>query len=211
VTRSPTCNAYNHSDAHGGTDLTGEPRRTTAGDADDLTHALRAGDPGAIDALYELLGRQAFGLAYRILEDGQAAEDVVQEAFLTIWRRSATLDPAKGKVSSLLMTIVHRRSIDAIRARKGLVALAPGMEPEPRNDAPTDPADIVDLSMRGDQVRQALGVLPPEQREVIDLAYFKGLTHVEISESTGTPLGTVKSRMRLALQRLKTSLSETQQ
>ncbi|MEO7667276.1 MAG: sigma-70 family RNA polymerase sigma factor [Dehalococcoidia bacterium] len=187
-----------------GTDLTGEHGRITDGDADDLTEALRAGHPDAIGALYDRLGRQAFGLAYRILEDGQAAEDVVQEAFLTVWRRAATLDPAKGKVSSLLLTIVHRRSIDALRARKGLVALQAGVEAAETAD---DPAGLVELSMRQEEVREAVQTLPPEQKEALDLAYFKGLTHVEISESTGIPLGTVKSRLRLALQKLKSELS----
>lgn len=128
----------------------------------------------------------------------------MQEAFLTVWRRAATLDPAKGKVSSLLLTIVHRRSIDTLRARKGLVALQPGVEAAETAD---DPAGLVELSMRQEEVREAVQTLPPEQKQVLDLAYFKGLTHVEISESTGIPLGTVKSRLRLALQRLKSALS----
>jgi RNA polymerase sigma-70 factor (ECF subfamily) len=161
--------------------------------------------------LYDRLGRQAFGLAFRILEDGQAAEDVVQEAFLTIWRRSATLDPAKGKVASLLMTIVHRRSIDALRARKGLSALPEGFEPPGTDERSADPAEIVDVSVRRSRVRNAMESLPQEQREVIELAYFKGMTHVEISESTNIPLGTVKSRMRLGLKRMKTSLAELQE
>jgi RNA polymerase sigma-70 factor (ECF subfamily) len=151
------------------------------------------------------MGRQAFGLAFRILDNASAAEDVVQDAFLTIWRRSSTLDPGRGRVESLLLTVVHRRAIDVLRARRN-VTPAEDYQLDRPDEGNQDPATIVDLAARREEVRAALAELPLEQREILKLAYYKGMTHVEICESEGIPLGTVKSRMRLALQKLRATL-----
>ncbi len=158
-----------------------------------------------MEALYDQYSRRAFGLAYRILGDGPSAEDVVQEAFLILWRQADRLDPARGKVSSFLMTVVHHKAIDLLRGRRG----------ETRRDSLDLPAlaqDEADMlegvaeSQVRDAVSNALQSLPEEQRQPIELAYFKGLTHVQIAESLAVPLGTVKSRLRLGLGKMRSAL-----
>jgi RNA polymerase sigma-70 factor (ECF subfamily) len=161
-----------------------------------------------MEALYDRLGRQAFGLAYRILGDGAAAEDAVQEAFLTVWRQSERVDSARGRLTSFVLTVVHHKAIDALRARKGKVARQVSLDPSLIEKAGPDVTERALLSLDRDAVNAALRELPAEQREPVMLAYFEGLTHVEICEKLDVPLGTVKSRMRLALNKLRAALSE---
>jgi len=159
-----------------------------------------------MEVLYDRLSRRAFGLAYRIVGDGPAAEDVVQEAFLSLWRTAERVDTARGKLQSYVLTIVHRRAIDVVRSRNGL----------PERQLPEDAAaylpsegdftERVATAVDGAVVREALGGLPDDQRQVVDMAFYQGLTHTEISERLGLPLGTVKSRMRLALEKMRGSL-----
>ena len=160
-----------------------------------------------MEALYDLLSRRAFGLAYRMLGDSQSAEDAVQDAFLSVWRAADRIDLARGRLQSYVLTIVHRRAIDVLRSRRSSQA----------EDLPDDvpiPGErdvvsaIVSKALDGEVVRGALGELPVEQQQVVDIAYFQGLTHVEIAEGLGLPLGTVKSRLRLALDKMRVSLSE---
>ncbi len=160
-----------------------------------------------MEALYDLLSRRAFGLAYRMLGDSQSAEDAVQDAFLSVWRAADRIDLARGRLQSYVLTIVHRRAIDVLRSRRSSQA----------EDLPDDvpiPGErdvvsaIVSKALDGEVVRGALGELPVEQQQVVDMAYFQGLTHVEIAEGLGLPLGTVKSRLRLALDKMRVSLSE---
>jgi len=158
-----------------------------------------------METLYDRFSRQAFGLAYRILGDGPSAEDVVQEAFLTIWRQADRLDPARGRVISFLMTVVHHKAIDLLRSRRGQVT-----EPLPLNPILAEQgADVLEMAARSmgrDAIRQALQSLPEEQRNSIEMAYFQGLTHVEIAAALGIPLGTVKSRLRLGLEKMRAAL-----
>jgi DNA-directed RNA polymerase specialized sigma24 family protein len=113
------------------TDLNTSAGRTTYTEEDELAAGLRRREPEAVEALYDRLSRQAFGLAYRILGDGPAAEDAVQEAFLTVWRQADRFDPARGKLSSFVMTVVHHKAIDSLRVRRGIttrqVSLDPGI------------------------------------------------------------------------------------
>ena len=162
-----------------------------------------------MEALYDRLSRQAFGLAYRILGDGGAAEDAVQEAFLTVWRQSERVDAAKGKLTSFVLTVVHHKAIDALRVRKGQMARQVSLDPVLIEKAGPDVAERALLSLDRDAVNQALTTLPDEQRQPILMAYFEGLTHVEISERTGVPLGTVKSRLRLGLEKMRAALTGT--
>ena len=168
---------------------------------------LKRKDPRALAALYQKAARGAFGLAFRIVGDGAAAEDVVQDAFLTVWRQSHTLNPERGNVVSLLMTIVHHRAIDLLRARRGR-----GGDPLPLDLATVEDEravallDAVDASLARELLLHALNSLPEDQRRPIQLAYFEGLTHVEIAEALGIPLGTVKSRLRLGLEKLRAAL-----
>lgn len=154
-------------------------------------------------ALYDRYGRTAFALAYRVTGDASAAEEVVQDAFETVWNKARSFDPDRGgNVRGWLMTIVHRRSIDYRRRE---------LDRPPRN-LPLDSMDQVlstpdvwkevSASLLGDQVRHALTTLPDDQRRVIDLAYFEGLSHGEIADRENVPLGTVKGRLRLGLRKL---------
>jgi RNA polymerase sigma-70 factor (ECF subfamily) len=172
----------------------------------DLIARLQARDPRALELLYDEFGRRAFGLAYRILGNGQAAEDAVQEAFITLWNQVDRLDSSRGQVGSLLMTIVHRRSIDILRSQRGMASRIRPLEPDMVDNAATDVLAAVSDAITLDAVRVALRSLAPEQREVIELAYFEGMTQVEIAEKTAVPVGTVKSRLRLGLARLRNEL-----
>ena len=159
-----------------------------------------------MEVLYDRLGRQAFGLAYRILGDGPSAEDVVQEAFLTLWRQADRVDSARGKLSSFVLTIVHHKAIDALRAKRGLIARQLSIEVGDIENPGSDVAERVLASLSGDEVRNALATVPDDQRRAIEMAYFEGLTHVEIAEALSLPLGTVKSRLRLGLDKMRTAL-----
>jgi len=159
-----------------------------------------------MEVLYDRLGRQAFGLAYRILGDGPSAEDVVQEAFLTLWRNAERIDAARGKLSSFLLTIVHHKAIDALRGRRGRTAGQLSMDIAEVEKTGADVADRVLLSLDRDGVRKALATVPDDQRRAIEMAYYQGLTHVEIAEALALPLGTVKSRLRLGLEKMRAAL-----
>lgn len=175
---------------------------------DELIAAIAHGDHPALLALYDRHGRLGYGLAYRMLGESGAAEEAVQDAFLRVWRRAATFDAARGSVRSWLMTIVHHCAIDLHRKRAGAPNVVAGLddiaEQTPAPDAWSEVASKLDR----EQVRAAVATLPPEQRRAIELAYFDGLTHREIAERDGLPLGTVKGRLRLGLQRLYTALAE---
>jgi RNA polymerase sigma-70 factor (ECF subfamily) len=159
-----------------------------------------------MEVLYDRLNRQAFGLAYRILGDGPAAEDVVQEAFLTLWRQAERIDSERGKLSSFVLTLVHHKAIDALRARKGLLARQLSVEVADLEKAGGDVTERVLQSLNRDEIRAALAAVPDDQRRAIELAYYEGLTHVEIAEALECPLGTVKSRLRLGLEKMRTAL-----
>lgn len=159
-----------------------------------------------MELLYDRLGRQAFGLAYRILGDGPSAEDVVQEAFLALWRQADRLNPARGRLASFLMTVVHHKAVDLLRTRRGQTARQLPLDPAPFEQPQADILETVADSLGREAIRKALQSLPPEQRVTIELAYFQGLTHVEIAEALALPLGTVKSRLRLGLEKMRSSL-----
>lgn len=172
---------------------------------DGLIEALRRGDPEALARLYDLFSRRAFGLAYRVLGDGTDAEDAVQEAFLSLWRQRERLDARRGHLRALLLTIVHRRAIDTLRRRR--------RRSERETELPTDLdlADPLDVEaatlvrLESASMRDRLATLPDEQRQIVELAYFQGYTHREIAVRLDLPLGTVKSRMRLAMERLRST------
>jgi RNA polymerase sigma-70 factor (ECF subfamily) len=181
---------------------------TVADDADRAALERIARDElGALDDLYERYKTMAYSIAYRITNDATLAEDVVQEAFLGVWRNAARYVEGRGSVKTWLLSIVHHRAIDAVRRRRATVEL-----PE-RDDAPPPPLRLPDVwaevssNLDADEVRAALAALTDVQREAIELAYFGGLTQVEIAQRTGTPLGTVKSRMRLGLLAMRKVLS----
>ena len=156
-------------------------------------------------ALYDAYGGLAYGLAYRVVGEAKEAEDVVQEAFLTLWRQARRLDAARGSLRSLLMTIVHRRAIDGVRRRSA--------RPEVALDAAApivaqtrDPVEYASLAEERQVVRQTLARLPKDQRQAIELTYFGGLTVAEMAKREGIPVGTAKSRLRLALGRMREAM-----
>lgn len=173
-----------------------------------LMTAVARGDHPALLALYDRYGRLAYGLAYRILGEAGAAEEAVQDAYLRVWRRAATFDPSRGGVRSWLMTIVHHCAIDLLRRRAGGPPVVAGLDDVAERQAVPDAWSDVVGRLDRERVRAAVATLPIEQRRAIELAFFDGLTHREIAERDGLPLGTVKGRMRLGLRRLYGLLAE---
>ena len=174
---------------------------TEPGD-DDLMQGVVRRDPTAFMTLYDRHHRLAFALAYRVLGDAAVAEEVVQDAFLVVWRRADSFTAAYGGgARAWLLTIVRHRAIDA-RRRSRRHREAPGFEAVEETLATPDAWSEVARGLERDEVRAAVGALPEEQRRAIELAYFDGLTQREIAERTDTPLGTVKGRLRLGLHKL---------
>jgi RNA polymerase sigma-70 factor (ECF subfamily) len=179
----------------------------TAVDDDALLERCARGDERALGELFDTYGRSAYALARRITRDDGLAEDVVQEAFLDAWRRAARFDATLGKASTWILTLVHRRAVDAVRrasVRPRPLAADVGDLPEPV--APDDVARDVALRDEAAGVRAALATLPPQQRRVIELAYLDGYSQSEIAALLSEPLGTVKSRTHTALTTLRTVL-----
>jgi len=185
------------------------PARSAPTDAD-LVRRVTGGDQAAFAELYDRYCRQAYSLARRVCVDPEFAEDVVQEAFLALWRTPGRFDPERGGFATWLLTLVHHRAVDAVRReavrRKRTV---PGADEVAERLTPPGPGadDEALVGLVGGQVREALGRLTDEQREVITLAYFGGYTQCEVSALTGLPLGTVKSRTFAGIRRLRGLLS----
>ncbi|HSL76431.1 MAG TPA: sigma-70 family RNA polymerase sigma factor [Candidatus Limnocylindrales bacterium] len=181
---------------------------TVADDADRAAlERIARGELGALDDLYERYKTMAYSIAYRITNDASLAEDVVQEAFLGAWRNAARYIEGRGSVKTWLLSIVHHRAIDAVRRRRATVELPEREEAPPPAFRLPDVWSEVSATLDADEVRAALAALTDVQREAIELAYFGGLTQVEIADKTGAPLGTVKSRMRLGLLAMRKVLS----
>ncbi len=175
---------------------------------DVLITAVARGDHPALLALYDRHGRVAYGLAYRILGDAGAAEEAVQDGFLRVWRRASTFDAARGGVRSWLLTIVHHCAIDLLRRRAGAPPVIAGLDEIADRRAVPDAWSDVSERLESERVHTAVATLPGEQRRAIEMAFFDGLTHREIAERDGLPLGTVKGRLRLGLRRLHGLLAE---
>lgn len=183
-------------------------RRDDSGDAR-LAQRIVDGDSTALGELYDRFGRPAYSLARRICADDGLAEDVVQEAFLAFWRDPGKFDPAKGKFGTWLLTLVHHKSVDAVRRESAIRRrTVPASEDGEEWSAPPGPGADEDAigSLVAGQVRDALGRLPAEQRHVLALAYYGGYTQREVAALTGVPLGTVKSRMFTGVARLRNLL-----
>lgn len=150
-------------------------------------------------------------MAYAILRDHAAAEDITQDVFTSLWSRGGTFDATRGVFRHWFLHLAHNRIVDELRRRKRVNAHDEGKEPDDPSlgvEAPGDPADeAVDRVLMG-SVRRALRSLPADQRTVLELAYFHGATQVEIAQKTGAPLGTVKTRLRLGLMKLRHALAE---
>ncbi len=171
-----------------------------------LLNAIAGGEVWAMDSLYQRYSRILYSLAFRMVADHQVAEDLLQDAFLAVWRRASTYSPQTGAARSWLISILHHRTIDYLRRvrRRSTIQEAPLEELElNESTAYPDAWDAAWQSVKSSQVRAALMKIPPEQRLVIELAYFQGWTHSEIAEGTQISLGTIKARMRLGLLHLK--------
>jgi RNA polymerase sigma factor (sigma-70 family) len=176
-----------------------------------LLNAIAGGAVWAMEPLYQRYSRILYSLAYRMVSDHQVAEDLLQEAFLAIWRRASSYTPQAGAAYSWLVSIVHHRAIDYLRSAHRRSVMKEATWEEAEVDESTTVLDVWDdvwKSVQSVQVRTALMKLPPEQRVVIELAYFQGWTHSEIAEGIQIPLGTVKARMRLGLKHLKRILEQ---
>jgi RNA polymerase sigma-70 factor, ECF subfamily len=177
-----------------------------------LLHRIATGDTVALSSFYDFYSRLVYSVSLQILADKELAEEVVQEVFLLVWKKAETYDPAQGKVATWIASISRHRAIDQyrrlnIRAEGHSVGWDECCTEKPDNETNIEPGIITSEQHR--TMLQALDDLPDEQKEVISLAYFKGMTQQEIAVYLKEPLGTVKTRIRLGLQKLRTSLSLT--
>lgn len=164
---------------------------------------VEAGDAEAFAAIYDRHGRMAYSLAYRMMGDKQEAEDVVQEAFVRVWRSAGGYRAGRGSVRTWILSIVRNRAIDQIRSHARRGRMQDEVEASAPNSEPSEAFAETWKNARQEQVREALNTIPHEQLKILELAYFSGYTHVEIAERLELPLGTVKGRMRLGLQKLR--------
>jgi RNA polymerase sigma factor (sigma-70 family) len=171
-----------------------------------LIALIARGDRDAFAELYDRYGKTAYGLAYRVTRDAQLAEEVVQEAFLTVWRQAGRFDARRAKPSTWLLTIIHHKAVDVVR-REQLRRTEPAEGLEERPDT-TDVAREAWLVLQHEQVQEALASLPDPQREVIELSYYEGFSQSELAARLGEPLGTIKSRTHTALARLRAQLEQ---
>ncbi len=162
---------------------------------------IAAQDQRAFQSLYREYGAAVYSLAYRILQSGTLAEEVTQDTFLKVWQQKASWDPAKGKLKSWLLTISHFTAVDRIRQEKR----QPHVLPDSIDDLEDGGHGLYGetLWQEGTLLRLLVGQLPEHEAAMIDLAFFQGMTHSDIAEATRLPLGTVKTRLRSGLQRLR--------
>ena len=193
--------------------LSRPPVRAGTGSDRELAHlsdealiaVLARGDDGALAELYDRFGAVSYGLALRIVRDAALAEDVVQEAFLTIWRSAARFVAERGKARTWILTLVHRRAVDLVRREQ--FRRAEPLQDESEKGGRTA-EDEAWLRLERARVQEALKRLSDQQREAIELAYYGGFTQSELADRLGEPLGTVKSRMFTGLSRLRELLGE---
>jgi RNA polymerase sigma-70 factor, ECF subfamily len=176
---------------------------------EEMMQLVQAGDPRAFELLYDRHAGAAFSLAYRMVGNRVSAEDITQEAFLSIWRSRLRYDPARGSVRTWVLGIVHNRAIDSLRRsvvhdqrRQTMEGVEERFEARERTDLEAARRD------EARTVRSALDTLPEDQRRTIELAYFGGFSHSQIAELLNEPIGTVKGRMRLGLDKMRRQLSE---
>jgi RNA polymerase sigma-70 factor (ECF subfamily) len=190
-------------------DLDGHEDRTKDEERDDasLLSRVQSGDQDALAALYDRHGSIAFGLACRITGDESGAEEAVQDAFVSLWKQAPRFDPSRGQVRSWLLTIVHHRAVDLVRRRSSRPErqLPDGVE-EFLVDSRAGPEQLAEWALNARAVRDAVSRIPDDQRKTVEMAYFAGMTHSEIAEAMDVPLGTVKSRLRIAFEKMREDL-----
>jgi RNA polymerase sigma-70 factor, ECF subfamily len=167
-----------------------------------LVTAIQSGDPDAMGTLYDRYSSIVYSVALRVLQDTGAAEDVLQDVFMQLWRNPGAFDANRGNMAAWLAVIARHRAIDALRRRRpenDIEDVVVSVEPDLASDA--------DRSRTMDKVRGVLHTMPDQQRSALEMAYFEGLTHSEIAEKTGEPLGTIKTRIRMGLLALRKVLA----
>ena len=175
----------------------------------ELHRRVANGDREAFQDLYRRYGSAAYGLAFRITAQPMLAEEVTQDAFLALWRTPEAFDPSRGAFRSFFLSLVHHRAVDTVRREERLrrrVERASNLEPVRGEDVADVVVEDAYLGVRRKEVLEALTTLSPEQRQVIELAYFGGLTQTRIAERLGIPVGTVKTRTLAAMRKLRRSL-----
>ena len=175
----------------------------------ELHRRVTNGDGEAFHELYRRYGSAAFGLALRITAQPMLAEEVTQDAFLALWRTPEAFDATRGAFRSFFLSLVHHRAVDAVRREERLrrrAERASNLEPVRGEDVADVVVEEAYLGVRRKEVLEALTTLSPEQRQVIELAYFGGLTQTRIAERLGIPVGTVKTRTLAAMRKLRRSL-----
>jgi RNA polymerase sigma-70 factor, ECF subfamily len=174
----------------------------------EIFFAIRAQQVKALDLLYDRYGRLVYSTALKILNNVEEAEDVTQETFLRLWQRSEIYQPNRGSLSGFLITMTRSRSIDRIRSRKSSQQKLQRIQTF--SDCVLDyspPLEFVTVQERSNLVREAIKQLSPDDRQLLEAAYYDGLSQSEIAKRDGIPLGTVKSRARQALKKLRTALN----
>jgi RNA polymerase sigma-70 factor (ECF subfamily) len=170
---------------------------------EDLISLVEAAEAEAFATLYDRHSRAAFSLAYRMMGERQASEDLAQDAFLKVWRNASSYRAERGSVRTWILSIVHNRGIDQLRSHASRRRTQDRVEAVAPRSQPSEAFAETWRNSQRDQVREALNTLPSEQLKILELAYFSGYTHVEISELLRLPLGTVKGRMRLGLKKIR--------
>jgi RNA polymerase sigma-70 factor (ECF subfamily) len=176
-----------------------------------LLERMRGGDESALATFYDRWSNRVYSLALRLLREARDAEDIVEETFWQAWRNAARFDATRGGVGTWLLTICRSRALDRIRARRRKQDDAALDDDAQYESSQPDPSATMVANETGRIVRAALAELPDEQRQAVELAYFRGLSQSEIAEKTGQPLGTVKTRVRLAMAKLREKLGVLQE
>jgi len=167
-----------------------------------LVAAIRSGDQGAMAVLYDRYSSIVYAVALRVLQDTGTAEDVLQDIFMQLWRNPGAFDASRGNMAAWLAVIARHRAIDSLRRRRpenNIENIIVSVEPDMASDA--------DRSRAMSKVREAMGDMAAPQRSALEMAYFEGLTHAEIADKTGEPLGTIKTRIRSGLLSLRKVLA----
>ena len=176
----------------------------------DLLERIRASDASALDALYARYASPVYSLVWKILQNAEESEDVALDVFWQIWRQADRYDPSRGAPPAWIFTVARSRAIDRLRARQRREDRTISFDDPTAKLDPLDeeagPDQVASFRQTRDAVREAMQTLPPAQREAVELAFFKGLTHVEIATKLRQPLGTVKTRIRQGLIRLRRQL-----
>ncbi len=170
---------------------------------EDLMSLMEGGDAEAFASLYDRHSRAAYSLSYRMMGEKQAAEDLTQDAFLKVWRSAGGYRSERGSVRTWILSIVHNRGIDQLRSMASRRRTQDRVEQSAPRSQPSEAFAEAWSNRQREQIREALNTLPEEQLKILELAYFSGYTHVEISNLLGLPLGTVKGRMRLGLKKIR--------